>query len=72
MYYNQYKFIELTLIYAPGGIIGEHISTKMSRYARLTLDIRFLRHHQGAYLLWNHRRLPMCRTNVVLQILLSA
>ena len=33
-------------------IIGEHISTKMSRYARLTLDIRFLRHHQGAYLLW--------------------
>ena len=46
--------------------------TKMSRYARLTLDIRFLRHHQGAYLLWNHRRLPMCRTNVVLQILLSA
>ena len=37
-------------IYAPS-IIGEHISTKMSRYARLTLDIRFLRHHQGAYLL---------------------
>ena len=39
-----------SVIYAPSGIIGEHISTKMSRYARLTLDIRFLRHYLGAYL----------------------
>ena len=37
-------------IYAPGGIIREHISMQMSRYARPTLDIRLQRHHQGAYL----------------------
>ena len=39
-----------SLIYAPSGIIGAHISAKMSRYARPTLDIRLQRHHQGAYL----------------------
>ena len=48
-----------SVIYAPSGIIGEHISMQMSRYARPTLDIRFLRHHRGAYLFWNRRRLPM-------------
>ena len=37
-------------IYAFSGIIGAHISAKMSRYARLILDIRSQRHHQGAYL----------------------
>ena len=58
-----------SVIYALCGISGEHIFAKMSRYARPTLDIRFLRHHRGAYLLWHHRRLPMWRTNVVLQIL---
>ena len=39
-----------SLIYAPSGIIGAHISAKMSRYARLILDIRSRWHHQGAYL----------------------
>ena len=39
-----------SLIYAPSGIIGAHISAKMSRYARLILDIRLQWHHQGAYL----------------------
>ena len=39
-----------SVIYAPSGIIGEHISMQMSRYARPTLDIRLQRHHQGAYL----------------------
>ena len=39
-----------SVIYAPGGIIGEHISTKMSRYARLTLGIRLQWHYLGAYL----------------------
>ena len=37
-------------IYAFSGIIGAHISAKMSRYARLILDIRLQWHHQGAYL----------------------
>ena len=39
-----------SVIYAPSGIIGEHISTKMSRYARLTLGIRLQWHYLGAYL----------------------
>ena len=39
-----------SVIYAPSGIIGEHISMQMSRYARPTLDIRLQWHHQGAYL----------------------
>ena len=37
-------------IYVFSGIIGAHISAKMSRYARLILDIRSRWHHQGAYL----------------------
>ena len=37
-------------IYIFSGIIGAHISAKMSRYARLILDIRLQWHHQGAYL----------------------
>ena len=56
-------------IYAFSGIIGVHISMQMSRYARSTIDIRLQWHLRGAYLLWNHRWLPMWRTNVVLQIL---
>ena len=58
-----------SVIYAPSGIIGVHISMQMSRYARSTIDIRLQWHLRGAYLLWNHRWLPMWRTNVVLQIL---
>ena len=37
-------------VYALRGIIGAHISAKMSRYARPTLGIRLQWHHQGAYL----------------------
>ena len=37
-------------VYALRGIIGAHISARMSRYARLILDIRSRWHHQGAYL----------------------
>ena len=37
-------------IYVFSGIIGAHISAKMSRYARLILDIRSQWHHRGAYL----------------------
>ena len=47
-------------IYVSCGIIGVHISTKMSRYAPATLNIRFQWHLACAYLLWNYRRLPMC------------
>ena len=47
-----------SVIYAPGGILGVHISAKMSRYARPTLDIRLQWHHQGAYLLWIPQRFP--------------
>ena len=47
-----------SVIYAPSGIIGEHISMQMSRYARPTLGIRLQWHHQGAYLLWIPRRQP--------------
>ena len=61
-----------SVIYAPSGIIGEHISMQMSRYARPTLGIRLQWHHRGAYLLWNHQRLPMWRSDVVHQILHSA
>ena len=39
-----------SVIYAPGGTIRVHISTKMSRYARLTLGIRLQWHYLGAYL----------------------
>ena len=39
-----------SVIYAPSGIIGVHISMQMSRYARPTLGIRLQWHHQGAYL----------------------
>ena len=46
-------------IYVFSGIIGAHISAKMSRYARLILDIRSRWHHQGAYLhirlQWHHQ-----------------
>ena len=59
-------------IYAPSGIIRAHISMQMSRYARPTPGIRLQWHHRGAYLLWNHQRLPMWRSDVVHQILHSA
>ena len=47
-----------SVIYAPSGIIGVHISMQMSRYARPTLGIRLQWHHRGAYLLWIPRRQP--------------
>ena len=54
-----------SVIYALCGISGEHIFAKMSRYARPTLDIRFLRHHRGAYL---RSSLGLCQTGCCLRL----